>query len=174
MQAAPIRTAPPTEAWIRRHQRGVWRFLRWLGCDAALADDLTQEAFVRLLTTQPRFDGEERAAAWLRATAHNLFRSSRRRARTGVPLDDEAALAAIWRRCAPDDSGDRAIDALEHCLQALGPTARNAIELHYRHRVAQRQLAKLLGLRLGGVKSLLQRARNALAICIEHRQGNAS
>ena len=33
-----------TEDLIRRHQSGVWRYLRFLGCPPELADDLTQEA----------------------------------------------------------------------------------------------------------------------------------
>ena len=36
---------------VRQHQAGVWRYLRFLGCDRPLADDLTQETFLAVLET---------------------------------------------------------------------------------------------------------------------------
>lgn len=36
----------PVSRWDERHQTGLWRYLRFLGCPADLADDLTQEALL--------------------------------------------------------------------------------------------------------------------------------
>ena len=154
------------EAIIRSHQRGVWRFLRWLGADPALADDLLQEAFLLLLQRPPADRSEPAVAAWLRTTAANLFRSSGRRARWGVPLHDGDLLDAVWQENAGNDGGDGDQEALALCLEQLPERTRQALDLRYRHGLAEPALAAALGLRAGGVKTLLRRARELLAQCI--------
>lgn len=161
------------EQLVRRHQRDVWRFLRWLGADRALADDLLQETFVRLLRRR-RDEGtlptDDRAMrAWLATTARNLFANARRRARAGVPLDDDATLVAVFERDIA--SRDERIDALNECLAALPERSRAALDLHYRDRLDHRRLGAAFGLRAAGVKAMLRRLRRALADCIERRMG---
>ncbi|HEX6812116.1 MAG TPA: sigma-70 family RNA polymerase sigma factor [Planctomycetota bacterium] len=154
------------EAVIRRHQRAVWRFLRWLGADAALADDLVQEAFLLLLQRPPVDRSEPAVAAWLRTTAANLFRSTGRRARAGVPIQSGDLLEAVWHENAGEDGGDGYQEALAQCLQELPARTRQALDLRYRHGLQEDALATALGLRAGGLKTLLRRARELLAQCI--------
>jgi RNA polymerase sigma-70 factor (ECF subfamily) len=160
------------EDLIRRHQRAVWRFLRWLGADPALADDLTQEVFVRLLLQRRAgaapCAGERQERAWLCTAAHNLFRRARRRARTGVPLDDVAHLLAVFER--HDAAGDAWLAALDDCVGELTERVRAAVTLHYRQGLAAPEVARLLGMKPAGVKGLLQRARAWLLACIEQRR----
>ena len=72
---------------IEHHQAGVWRYLRVLGCDPALADDLTQETFLHVM--QRSFDDHSPAAtaAYLRTTAHNLYMTVQRRAGRVVAME---------------------------------------------------------------------------------------
>jgi RNA polymerase sigma factor (sigma-70 family) len=159
------------EALIRRHQAAVWRFARWLGAAPELADDLTQEAFVRLL--QQRRAGRMAATdggalrAWLCTTVHNLFRSARVRARPGIPLDDVAALLAAFERHGVGE--DDWSDALDHCLGQLTERARAAVDLCYRQGLGVREVARLLGMKPAGIKGLLQRTRAQLAHCMRQR-----
>jgi RNA polymerase sigma-70 factor (ECF subfamily) len=162
--------ADSDEALIRRHQRGLWRFLRWLGADPVLADDLLQDTFLRFLQRPPADRSDAAVAAWLRTTATNLFRSSGRRARAGVQVDDAEVLEAVWQEHARDDGGDGYQEALAACLQALPERTRQALELRYRHALGEGELAIALGLRPGGVKTLLRRARELLAECIRRRE----
>jgi RNA polymerase sigma-70 factor (ECF subfamily) len=156
------------EDLIRRHQQAVWRFVRWLGARPEVADDLTQEAFVRLLQQRraglgPPCD-ERRERAWLCTTAHNLFRNAKARARPGVPLDDVAALLAVFERHGAADDGWRA--ALDGCLGRLTERARAAVTLRYRQQLGAGEVGRLLGMKPAGVKGLLLRTRAWLARCL--------
>ena len=72
----------------------VWRFLRLCGAPPAAADELTQETFVRLWQRPPADRGEAALQGWLRVTARNLFRDSRRRVRGELPFDEHEVEAA--------------------------------------------------------------------------------
>ncbi len=95
-------TGPAPADLIRSHQRGVWRYLRWLGCDETLAEDLTQSAFLALVRSGFREEAPSATAAWLRKTSRNLFIDALRRHRCAPPLvslDEEGvAWVVSWRR----------------------------------------------------------------------------
>ncbi|MEM0926231.1 MAG: sigma-70 family RNA polymerase sigma factor, partial [Planctomycetota bacterium] len=81
IDAAEAESSPSLEPaeLIRVHQRGVWRYLRMLGCDEATADDLTQETFLRVLRRTDFVQHNENATAgYLRRTAYNLLVSRHR------------------------------------------------------------------------------------------------
>ena len=116
---------------IADHQAGVWRYLRALGCDPALADDLTQETFLQVLGRSFHDYHQAATAAYLRRTAHHLFVSWHRRNRKAKALSD-VELAAWeqvgeeWQRWAGDDQGVELLEALRHCLMALEESPRYA------------------------------------------------
>src|SRR5262245_43445502 len=56
-------------ALMEAHQAGVWRFLRVLGADVALADDLTQETFLSVYRAGFEDRGEKSTRAYLRTVA---------------------------------------------------------------------------------------------------------
>ena len=104
---------------IETHQAGVWRYLRALGCDAAQADDLTQDTFLRVLQ-QPFQDYSPAAtAAYLRRAAYHLFISTRRRAGRVVSIDDLDAIDNSWSRLAGEDNGEELLGSLRECLGQL-------------------------------------------------------
>lgn len=159
------------EQLVERHQRAVWRFLRWLGADPALADDLLQETLVRLLHRRAErgaLPTDDRALrSWLCTTARNLFRNARARARDGVPLDDDGTLLAVFERDIAD--GDQRIVSLRECLGELPERSRAALLLHYRDQFDHQRTGSVLGLSAAGVKAMLRRLRHLLADCIERR-----
>ena len=61
------------------HQLGVWRYVRFLGANPELAEDITQETFLALLRHPLKRQDEKATKAWLRATARNLYLMKRRR-----------------------------------------------------------------------------------------------
>src|SRR5687768_1521864 len=65
---------------IETHQAGIWRYLRALGCENALAEDLTQETFLAVLQRPFQELSGAATAAYLRTTAHHLLISYHRRA----------------------------------------------------------------------------------------------
>ena len=157
---------------IERHQQSVYGYLRARLQQTCDADDLMQEVFLRFYLSQARFDSTALIRPWLLGIARNLLREhvrdvKRRKevAWTELCLDVESVLPldALW-----SDSDD-AIRYLPKCLEELGPSARQAIDLHYR---SQRKLADIgreVHRSEGAVKLLMHRARQALRDCLRIR-----
>jgi RNA polymerase sigma-70 factor (ECF subfamily) len=79
-QAATVQVGFDPARLVERHQSGVWRYLRALGCDPVLAEDLTQDTFLAVLRQPFEEYSEAATAAYLRRTARNLYVNSHRRA----------------------------------------------------------------------------------------------
>ena len=84
---------------MHAHQRGIWRYLRFLGADVALADDITQETFIAAFEKPFEERGHAATAAYLRLAARNLFLNVLRREKRQLPFDVEEAERA-WLRVA--------------------------------------------------------------------------
>jgi RNA polymerase sigma-70 factor (ECF subfamily) len=157
-----------TSDLVQAHQRAVWRYLRFLGCDPAEADDLTQETFVRALGRPPGAVEPEAWRGYLRAVARNAFLKAAERGRRRREVDLELAEAAFaWAE--GEDEGERTRAALDACLDELPRPARAALDLRFRERLDRSALAARLGLGENGAKSLLQRTYARLRVCIERR-----
>jgi RNA polymerase sigma-70 factor (ECF subfamily) len=152
---------------IEYHQAGVWRYLRALGCDCSLADDLTQETFIRVLERPFEELHESATGAYLRRTAHNLFVSLKRREGKVAELAHVESLAADWSRWVAHDNGEELLAALRQCLQGLTNRARMALEMRFRDRQSRAQIAAALEITEHGAKNLMQRAKQQLRECIE-------
>jgi RNA polymerase sigma-70 factor (ECF subfamily) len=154
---------------IEQHQVGVWRYLRALGCEAALADDLTQETFLAVLR-QPFDDYSPAATAtYLRRTAYNLYVTLQRRQGRVLAVEDLEQLDRTWMRWAGRDQGEALLEALRDCLSGLTERARLALELRYRDRSSRAGIAERLQISEHGVKNLMQRAKQKLRACIESK-----
>src|SRR6476620_9605142 len=91
---------------IADHQVGIWRFLRALGCESSLADDLTQETFLAVL--ERPFSEINRAAtsSYLRTIARNLLVSHHRRNGRYNLAENLDELVDEWSRWAAEDEGE--------------------------------------------------------------------
>ena len=133
-----------------------------LTADAARAEELTQDAFVRAWERLASFRGESAFSSWLyRLTVNVVFlsrRASRRRALRVFTTDDPAALER------PVDASSTAAGEwdLERAIATLPPGARDVFVLHdvegYRHH----EIAQLTGIAVGTSKAQLFRARRLL------------
>lgn len=154
---------------IRQHQEGVWRYLRSLGCEASLAEDLTQETF--LIVLQKPFQDYDPAAtsSYLRTVARNLWISHQRRAKRVVLTEQVEQLDRAWEEWAPSGDADEAVDALTECLKRLTERARWALERRFRDKASRQAIAEGLGITEHGAKNLMQRAKAALRDCVENK-----
>lgn len=155
---------------VRRHQSSVRTLLRRLTCgDAALADDLAQDAFLRAYRGLARWRGDARLSSWLYRIAYNVFLSHRERARR-QPLPAEVEDAAAREDGdrgdaeAPDAAGERTLlqHDLERAMAALSPPERVALTLAYRDGLSHAELAAVLGCPLGTAKSHVLRGKEKL------------
>ncbi len=162
---------------VRAHQAEVWRYVRYLGASAELADDLVQEAFLQLLRAPFVERTPAATSAWLRTVVRNLYvKSFRRPPFASAELD---AIEATWTGFVGDGSGEdgdgaangssEALARLRQCLEQLDGRARSVVAWHYEERRSRADIAGRLGIGEDGVKSLLRRTRALLKACVERR-----
>jgi RNA polymerase sigma-70 factor (ECF subfamily) len=169
MTRVPTSTGFDPVRLIERHQTGVWRYLRALGCDPAEADDLTQETFLAVL--QKPFEDYDPAATagYLRKVAHNLFITVRRRAGRVVAVAEIEQVDTAWTRWVGQDNGAAMLELLRDCLGELTQRARWALEMRFRDGLPRMEIAAELKITEHGAKNLMQRAKKQLRGCIERK-----
>jgi RNA polymerase sigma-70 factor (ECF subfamily) len=159
---------------IQEHQAGLWRYLRAMGCEAALAEDMVQETFLAVLerASQDRQFAElspSATTAYLRKIAYNRFVSHLRRAGKLTSLEALDEIAATWNQLAADDQGEAMLAALKICLGELTPRARQALEMRFRDDLSREAIAAALEITGDGAKNLMQRAKQQLKLCVENK-----
>jgi RNA polymerase sigma-70 factor, ECF subfamily len=148
---------------------GVWRYLRMLGCDETLADDLTQETLLKILCRDMFIQHSDAAtAAYLRRTAHNLLVSFHRKGGRAKTMHTADPLDEIWDRWAGRDlSGDEAIDSLKECMQSLTERAKLALRMRFADDASRAEIADALNITEHGARNLMQRAKQQLRDCVQ-------
>ena len=136
----------------------VVRLLAVVLHDGAVAEDLAQEAFVRLHRNSAMVSGYESPEAWVRRVALNRAFSWRRREGRRRHLE-----VAAW---SPDDtspgpSADR--ESVLRAVRALPPRDRALVALYHLEDRPMAEVADVLGLSPGAAKVALHRARQRLA-----------
>ena len=159
---------------IEEHQAGVWRYLRSLGCEAALAEDLTQETFLAVLQRPFEQFNAAATASYLRTVARNLFIGVQRRAGRVVAVEDLELLDQTWQQWAQDDGGEQLMILLRGCFERLTDRARRALRMRFESRATRADIAAALEMTEHGAKNLLQRAKQQLRRCIEGKLDSPS
>jgi RNA polymerase sigma-70 factor (ECF subfamily) len=165
---------------FRAHYQAVFRLLYRLTGDPQEAEDLAQEAFVRLHRTRAMWDARQNVRGWLYRVAvnlgHNAARSrgrSRQRERTAFELESEAGLGADT----PEELAIREDERRRVRAVLAGLPERQATLLLLRHAgLSYREVAEALGMAAGSVGTLLARAEEAFGRAYraaEEEEGNA-
>lgn len=151
------------ESLYRSHRDRIYGLLwRLCGGDAALAEDMLQEAFVRAWQKLHSFRGDSRFGTWLHRLSANVALSDRRtrvrRSLREVSMDEAVERTALGDR---DVFADKRMD-LEKAIARLPERARTVLILFdiegYRHD----EIAELAGMAVGSSKAQLHRARKIL------------
>jgi len=140
---------------VRRHQSAVRTLLRRLAAgDAALADDLAQEVFVKAWRGLSGFKGGARLSTWLHRIAWNTWASHARRAPAPEPPPPDP----------PRPQADAALDRrdLERAMATLRDEERAAIALAYGEDLTHEEAAEILGWPLGTLKTHVARGKEKL------------
>ena len=163
----PFPEWPDAAVFISKHQLGVWRYLRAIGCDASLADDLTQETFLAVLRKPFDFVSDAASAGYLRRVAYHLLVTARRRSGRVLVTDAIESLERDWARWAGFDNGEGAMDALHECFDRLSDRAKLSLRMRFRDEASREDIATALGITEHGAKNLMQRAKALLRECVE-------
>lgn len=157
-------------ALITDHQAGVWRYLRAIGCDQSLADDLTQETFFAVLRRPFVQVSSNATSSYLRRVAYHLLVSYRRRQKKMTVTSDLEQLDVQWLRWAgPDSDGTDLVDRLSECFGRLTARAQLSLKLRFTEDATRESIANELGITEHGAKNLMQRAKAQLKQCLEEK-----
>jgi|CXWL01.1.fsa_nt_gi RNA polymerase sigma-70 factor (ECF subfamily) len=148
---------------VRLHQDRIYHACLRMCGDPTAADDLTQETFVKAFTAISRFDGRSRLFTWLYRIAINTCRDSRR-GRRPVTQSLDAALTRSSHEASPiERTSDREEQSLVlAALAELDDDHRAAVILRDLEGLDYGEIAGILEVAVGTVKSRLHRARMAL------------
>ena len=165
-RAAPIDSvASLAEVFELSYRRLAMQLYGVVG-NLAEAEDLVQEAFVRAAAAGGRFRRVENPEAWLRRTAINLHRKRWRKMRNFHRIRPRLEVPPA------DLPGLDEHLAVIQALRKLPEAQREAVALHHLADLPVAEIADLLGVPEGTVKSRLMRGREALAALLSEEDGH--
>lgn len=151
-----------------RYQTPLFHYLLRLVGDRALAEELLQDTLVAVWTSAATYAGRSAVQTWLigvaRRQAHNTLR------RRALPRADEAELASLP---APDPATEDAAlagvrrEELAVALARLAPAHREVLVLTFVHGLSYLEMAEIVGVPEGTIKSRLSNAKRALRALLE-------
>ncbi|EKF24609.1 putative RNA polymerase sigma-C factor [Mycolicibacterium hassiacum DSM 44199] len=147
------------EQFVSATRHDVWRLIAYLA-DPGTADDLTQETFLRAITSLPQFSGRSSARTWLLSIARRVvvdqIRHNRSRPRTG----SADVHAVLEKRCSAGRFEE--IVELKLLLDGLDVERRQALLLTQVLGLSYAEAAEVCGCAVGTIRSRVARARDDL------------
>jgi RNA polymerase sigma-70 factor (ECF subfamily) len=144
--------------FYERSARPLWAYLARVSGDPALADDLVQESFVRMLGAATPMEGEVHAKRYLFRIATNLLKDHWRRPK---PSSIEDLAESVFAN--ESSNGADAQMMLEPRLLQLRPRERQLLWLAHAEGYSHKEIAQIMGLRSPSIRLMLFRARHRLA-----------
>jgi RNA polymerase sigma-70 factor (ECF subfamily) len=151
-RAAELDPREDFAAVYEAHYQVVYRAVRGVVLDADVAEDITQDAFVKAYRARHRFEPTGRVEAWLCTIAVREAISRLRRKALQRRLLEAAGRAAASR----PPAGTAVL--LDDLLSVLSPKARAVVILHFLHGYRHREIAAMLRVPQGTVASRLSQA----------------
>lgn len=154
------------ERLVRAYQGQVWRFLRHLLGDPTLAEDVTQETFLRVYRRLASFGFRSKFSTWVFSVARNAgidaLRARERRARL------------VGELAPPEPGRDPSAGAeIAASIAALSPKLREAFVMVEVLGFSYREVGEAVGAPEGTIKSRVFRARTQLVAWMEADRGEA-
>jgi len=157
-------------ALIELYQNTVYGFLRARLVEPADAEDLCQEVFLRCYLGREKLSRAAAVGPWLIGIARNILREHIRRVNRRKEVAwTELCLELDALASEHEQQHEEALVHLPGCLETLGQSAREAIELRYRRELRMAEIGTRLHRSEGAVKLLVHRARAALRNCLERK-----
>ena len=167
---------------LRRYERPIFSLIYRMVRDRALAEDLAQEAFIRAFNAVSSYDPRYKFSSWIFKIANNhTIDHLRRRKLDTVSIDGSpharTAQEEEQTRLVLESTGENPQeyvenrelgDQIEHAIGQLRPEYRTAVLLRHVEGYAYDEIAEIMDLPLGTVKTYLHRARGELKEMLAH------
>lgn len=150
------RDADALDTLFRRHLAGVHQLcVRLLG-DAASADDVVQETFLRVMRHAGTYQGSSRVTTWLYTIARNACFDHMQREKRRIQVHSESTSQHENAADVPDSSGRIAM--VNEAMRQLPPEMREALVLSRFKDLAHAEVAAVLGCSEGAARVRVHRA----------------
>lgn len=167
---------------VRRYERPVFSLIYRMVRDRETAEDLAQDTFVKVLNNVERYRPEFKFSSWLFKIANNVAIDHLRRRQLDTISTDGSRHATTAAEVeatsfAVVEPGPNALDemaarelgvAIEHAVAHLRPLYRSCILLRHVEGRSYEEIAQMLDLPLGTVKTYIHRARHELRRELSH------
>lgn len=147
---------PDFEGIVRQHYEGLYRFALSLSGNEDDAGDLTQEAFRTWARKGHQLQDAAKAKAWLYTTLHRLFLQSRRKL-LRFPQHELDTVLPELPTVEPVRAEQLDAGSVVGLLARLDPVFRAPVALFYLEDSSYEEIARVLGVPLGTVKSRIAR-----------------
>jgi RNA polymerase sigma-70 factor, ECF subfamily len=140
------------------------------------AEDVAQDVFIKVWKALPRFDGRATVSTWIYTITRNTSFSAIRAQRPSASLSDPDVLAAVETKGAQGTGEDAEVDgaALRRLVEQLPAKQRQVVTLFYMEDQSHEEVANMLAMPIGTVKTLLHRARARLSAAVGHVRAEVS
>jgi RNA polymerase sigma-70 factor, ECF subfamily len=170
---------------VRRYERPVFSLIYRMVRDREVAEDLAQDSFIKVLNHIDRYRPEFKLSSWLFKIANNVaIDHLRKRQLDTVSMDGSPHAAtqseieatqleiAAQQETALEEMEAKEIgSAIERAIAALRPEYRSCIMLRHVEGRSYEEIAAMLDLPLGTVKTYIHRARHQLREALEETRG---
>lgn len=163
---------------VRRYEKQVFNFAYRMTQNYDDASDIASDAFMKVYNAIESFRGDANFSTWLFRIITNLYLDSRKRSKAhmNIPLDEyidleESSVARQIEDPSPSpiqqiEANERA-DVIGQAINELPEYQRVMVLLYHTHGKSYEEIAEIVGLPIGTVKSRLNRARLALKKSLE-------
>lgn len=169
---------------VRRYERPLFSLLYRMVRDRALAEDLAQETFIKVLNGIKSYRPEFKFSSWIFKIANNAaIDHLRKKSLDTLSLDGSPSAETPEQMRATSlqlgDKSETPLDevqsrelgtAIERAIAKLRPEYRSCILLRHVEGYSYEEIAATLELPLGTVKTYIHRARNELRVYLEDRR----
>ena len=159
---------------VRLHQRSVYGYLLRMSGRPDVAEDIAQEAFVRVLANIERFDFRFRFSTWLFTIARRLFLNSVQKMKPAYDSDAIGRAPSVeggetWTPASEDELRGVRRRSLDDAMAELSIEQREVLILFHQQDWPIALIAEHLDMPQGTVKSHLHRGRRRLKALLEER-----
>lgn len=147
---------------VRDYKDGLIFFLKGFTHDILAAEELCEDAFVKLAVNKPDFGGGSSFKTFLYSIARNLALDRKRSRKQHVSIDDAGEIESGERSLEEQYFREEQRIAVHKALDKLKPAYREVLWLTYFEELSNKETADVMGKSVHGIETLVYRARNAL------------